>query len=47
MKNFFYKLGGSVASLAIMLTALNVNSACWLHWNQEKLPENAQKLRKF
>ena len=50
MKNLKYlirKLGGVSASLALMVTALNVNTACMLIAHQPKLPKEARKLRKF
>lgn len=47
MKNLIYKLSGSVAALALAVTALNVNSACFLYVHQPKLPEGAEKLSKI
>lgn len=41
------KLGGMVACLALMVTTMNINQACMLLVHQPKLPQNAQKLRKF
>ena len=41
------KLGGMSASLALMITALNVNTACMLIAHQPKLPKGAENLRKF
>lgn len=37
----------TLASLALMVTSLNVNTACMLIAHQPKLPEGAKKLRKF
>ena len=37
----------SVAALALMVTASNVSTCCWYIFGQDKLPENAKKLRKF
>ncbi|MBQ4522874.1 MAG: cyclic lactone autoinducer peptide [Lachnospiraceae bacterium] len=37
----------SVAALALMVTAVNTSSCCWYIFGQDKLPENAKKLRKF
>lgn len=37
----------SVAAMAFMVTAGNVNRGCWFILGQDKLPENAKKLRKF
>lgn len=42
-----YKLGNIVTSLALMVTALNVNTACVYIAHQPKLPDSAKKLRKF
>ncbi|MDD2482168.1 MAG: cyclic lactone autoinducer peptide [Lutispora sp.] len=36
-----------VASLALTITTINVNSACWFLAHQPKLPKNSDKLRKF
>ncbi|WP_341473005.1 cyclic lactone autoinducer peptide [Alkalibaculum bacchi] len=36
-----------IASLALTVTIMNVNSACIFLVHQPKLPEGAQKLRKF
>lgn len=47
MKQMLIKIGTSLASLALMVTALNVNTACMLFVHQPKLPDNAGKLRKF
>ncbi|WP_341465164.1 cyclic lactone autoinducer peptide [Acetobacterium wieringae] len=30
-----------------MVTTLNVNTACWFFMHQPKLPEGAEKLKKF
>ncbi len=46
-KNFMYSLGGVVASLALMITTLNVNTTCLYMAHQPKLPDSAKKLRKF
>lgn len=47
MKQLLIKIGTSLASLALMVTALNVNTTCMLFVHQPKLPDNAGKLRKF
>jgi cyclic lactone autoinducer peptide len=47
MKQLLIKIGTSLASLALMVTALNVNTACMLFVHQPKLPDNAKRLRKF
>ena len=41
------KCGKVLASLALSVTSVNVNSAClWIN-GQPKLPKDAKKLRKF
>lgn len=47
MKGFMLKYGGTIASFALVVTALNVNSACMFAGHQPKLPEGSEKLRKF
>lgn len=44
---FFMKFAGSLASLALMLTVFNANSACVFFYHQPELPKEAQSLRKF
>ncbi|NCC15450.1 MAG: cyclic lactone autoinducer peptide [Clostridia bacterium] len=46
-KNFLYSLGGMVATLAVVITTLNVNTTCLYMAHQPKLPDAAKKLRKF
>jgi len=41
------KFGGVVATIAIGVTALNVNTTCMFVAHQPKLPEGAEKLRKY
>ena len=47
MNKIMHKIGGSVAALAMMVTALNVNSACMFLIHQPKLPDGAEKLSKI
>jgi len=47
MKNLVVKFGGLIATLALMVTAANVNQVCMIIMHQPKLPEGAEKLRKF
>lgn len=47
MKQTIFKIGTTLASLALMITTLNVNTACMLFVHQPKLPVNAKKLRHF
>lgn len=47
MLKFFKKYGGMFAALALTITAVNVNSACFWIANQPKLPADAKSLRKF
>lgn len=44
MKKIMMKLGNSVAALALVAAALNVNSTCVFHVYQEPIPECAKKL---
>lgn len=44
---WMYKLGSMVAAFALMVTALNVNTTCVYIAHQAKLPDSAEKLRKF
>lgn len=36
-----------IAALALIVTYSGVNSACWYVMNQDELPQNSSKLRKF
>ena len=36
-----------VAALALLVTCWGVNSACWYVINQDELPKNSKKLRRF
>ena len=47
MKNIIFKFAGVIASLALMVTVANVNQVCMLIMHQPKLPEGAEKLRRF
>lgn len=47
MKAIFLQLGKIIASLSLMLTVFNVNSTCLFLAHQDKLPKEAEKLRKF
>ena len=47
MKTLAYKIGSMIASIAFMVTALNVNTTCVWIAHQSKLPEGAEKLRRF
>ncbi|MDW5300055.1 MAG: cyclic lactone autoinducer peptide [Sedimentibacter sp.] len=47
MKKLVLKFGSAIASLALMITALNVNSTCYFLIHQPKLPKGAEKLRRF
>lgn len=46
-KNWLYSLGSIVASFALMVTTLNVNTTCAWIAHQDELPKSATKLRKF
>ena len=47
MKKLIFKLCGVVASFALLVTTLNVNTNCIAFIHQPKLPKGALKLRKF
>ncbi len=47
MNKFIMKFSGVVAAMALMVTAMNVNSACIYLFNQPEIPEGAKSLRKF
>lgn len=47
MKKLFRRFGGLFATLAIIVTTMNVNTACLCIMHQEPLPDEAKKLRKF
>jgi len=46
-RNMVSKLGVLLASLALMIVSLNVNTTCMFVAHQPELPEGAKKLRKF
>lgn len=47
MKKMIFKFSGVIASLALMVTSMNVNSTCMLLIHQPELPKGAEKLRKI
>lgn len=47
LNSLLVKFGGMVASLALFITATNVNSVCIGLIHQPKLPEGSKSLRKF
>ncbi|MDD3306212.1 MAG: cyclic lactone autoinducer peptide [Acetobacterium sp.] len=47
MKNLLLKCYRVIAIMALMVTTLNVNTACFFIMHQPKLPEGAEKLKKF
>ncbi|HML37840.1 MAG TPA: cyclic lactone autoinducer peptide [Bacillota bacterium] len=47
MKKLPAKYAGVIASLALLITATSANMNCWLIMHQPKMPEGAEKLRKF
>lgn len=47
MKEVVKQIGILVASTALAVTAMNVNSTCIFAIHQPKLPKDASKLRKF
>ena len=47
MNRLSYGALSSVAALALTVTATNMNRCCSFIFGQDKLPDNAKKLRKF
>lgn len=47
MKKMILRLSGFVASLALMVTSLNVNACCIFFFHQAELPEGADRLIKY
>lgn len=47
MNSIFMKFAKVFAAVALMITAANVNTTCMVVIHQPKLPESADKLRKF
>ncbi|MBE7719945.1 MAG: cyclic lactone autoinducer peptide [Lacrimispora celerecrescens] len=47
MNKLIIKVGGMLASLALMVTALNINTTCIMYAFQPELPQKARKLRRF
>lgn len=46
-KNFIFKFGGVIASLALLVTSTNISTTCFWLGHQPKLPQGADKLRKY
>lgn len=46
-KNLFLTLGSLMASLAIFISTIGVNTTCFWIAHQPELPKSAKKLRKF
>lgn len=47
LKKLVTKFSAAAAGLALMITALNVNTACMFVMHQPKLPKGAEKLSKY
>jgi cyclic lactone autoinducer peptide len=47
LKKLVLKFGSAIASFALMVTALNVNTTCYFLIHQPKLPKGSEKLRKI
>ena len=45
MKNLILKYGKYIASLALLITAFNVNVTCTFMAYQPQIPKSAEKLR--
>lgn len=46
-KKLMLSICSIIPTLAIVVTSLNVNTACYWVAHQDKLPQTAKKLRKF
>lgn len=46
-KKLLLSICSIVPVIAVAITSLNVNTTCYYIINQDKLPNNAKKLRKF
>ena len=46
-KNLIFKFGGIIASLALLVTSTNISTTCFWLGHQPKLPQGADKLRKY
>ena len=47
MKNLSLKCYRVIAVMALMVTTININTACVFFFYQSKLPEGAERLKKF
>lgn len=47
MTRLVSKFGTVIAAFAMLMTVLAANSACVFFTHQEKMPEGADRLRKF
>ncbi|WP_455950117.1 cyclic lactone autoinducer peptide [Eubacterium sp.] len=47
ISNANIKMLSSLATFALVITTVASNQRCWYVLHEEKLPENAKKLRKF
>ena len=46
-KDILYLVGSTIATFAVIITTLNVNTTCLYMAHQPKMPESSKKLRKF
>lgn len=46
MRKIILNMSRIVACAALLITATNVNTYCWFHAHQPKLPTGAEKLKK-
>lgn len=44
MKNKYQKIAKGIAAFVMVLNVLSVNSACWWHLHQPKVPEGIDRL---
>lgn len=47
MKKYMLKFSKCLAALALMITAMNVNTTCLFAVHQPVIPSRANKLRRF
>ncbi len=47
MRKIFLRFSSIIASLALIVTTINVNLTCMYIVHQPQLPKNSKKLRRF
>lgn len=46
-KTVFFYISKAIICMALMVTAINVNSTCMFYINQPSVPVSARKFRRF